>query len=443
MIYMHCIKLISAFILAVTVLASCTADDNFAPASSYDGSSVSSNPQRLPIEDVRHVMVMVAGGYNSLSEYIRDDMQELAEGYLPSGKGRMEDALVVLSRLTEKRGDYSTLSPVILYRLWKGSDGNVVRDTLYKWDPNVILSDASTIREALQLVSDMFPAAGYGMVFSSHASGWLPAGYYNDPAEYEDAHGGDGGLFGISRRGIRETFPPIPEFPAVKSIGQDKVGSESYEMELQDLSAAIPIHLEYLLFDACLNGCVEVAYAFRGVADIVGFSPTEVLANGFDYPSIATRLLRPQLNPVAVCQDYFAYYDAQSGSGRSATITVVDTRKMDRLAQVCAELFDRYHDKINSLDGNRVQGYFRYNRHYFYDLKDILVRAGINDEETALLDQAMAECIVYKAATPSFLGIDLSRANGLSMYLPSMGTRLLDEYYKENIAWNEATQLVK
>ena len=440
---MRCVKLISAVIFAATALASCTADDNFDPARFYDGSSVSSNPQRLPIEEVRHVMIMVAGGYNSLSEYIRADMKELSEGYLPTGKGRMEDVLVVLSRLPEKRGDYSTPSPVILYRLWKGSDGNVVRDTLYKWDTSAVLSDASTIGEALQMVSDMFPAAGYGMVFSSHASGWLPAGYYNDPAAYEEAHGGDAGFFGISRRGLRETFPPIPDYPAVKSIGQDKVGSESYEMELKDLSEAIPIHLEYLLFDACLNGCVEVAYAFRGIADIVGFSPTEVLADGFDYPSIAKRLLRPQLNPVAVCKDYFAYYDAQSGSGRSATITVVDTRKMEPLAEVCADLFDRYRDKINSLDGNRVQGYFRSNRHYFYDLKDILVRAGMTAEETALLDQAMSKCIVYKAATPSFLGIDLSRANGLSMYLPSMGTPRLDKFYKDNMAWNEATQLVK
>ena len=439
---MRCVKIISALLLAVTAIASCTKDDDFAPASSYDGTSVKSNPQRLPLEDVRHVMIMVAGAYNSLSEYIREDMQELSEGFLPSGKGRMDDALVVLSRLPEKRSDYSTLSPVILYRMWRGSDGNTVRDTLYKWHPSVVLSDASTMREALQIVADMFPAAGYGMVFSSHASGWLPAGYYNDPSEYEREHGGDA-LLGINRRGVRETFPPIPEFPAVKSIGQDRVGSESYEMELKDLSEAIPMHLDYLLFDACLNGCVEVAYAFRGVADIVGFSPTEVLANGFDYPSIAERLLRPQLNPVAVCQDYFAYYDAQAGSGRSATITVVDTRKMGPLAEVCSDLFERYRNKINSLDGNRVQGYFRANRHYFYDLKDILVQAGITAEETALLDQAMSECIVYKAATPSFLGIDLSRANGLSMYLPSMGTELLNKFYKENMAWNEATRLVK
>ena len=441
-------KLISALLVALVTLFSCTLDDNFRSGVSGEGTGSRRTDDRLPTPEVRHVMVMVAAGFNSLSSYIKDDMNELAQGYLPEGTSRSQDVLLVLSRFPQNFGGYSTPTPVTLYRLYAGPDGAAVRDTLYQWDPSVHLCDASTIREALELIADRFPAKGYGVVFSSHASGWLPSGYYNDPAAYESAHGGeeipDEGIFSArSLRARQEVFPPISAYPAVKSIGQDRDGTQSIEMELGQLAGAIPMHLEYLLFDACLNGCVEVAYAFKDVADVVGFSPTEVLANGFDYLKLARHLLRPELDPVAVCKDYFAFYDAQTGSNRSATITVVAPARMDALAAVCRQLFDKYREQIQVLPGAKVQGYFRFNRHYFYDLRDVLVQAGITEEETAQLDQALSECILYKASTPQFIGMSMLRVSGLSMYLPSMGTPLLDNFYKEQIAWNQVTELVQ
>jgi hypothetical protein len=99
------------------------------------------------------------------------------------------------------------------------------------------------------------------------------------------------------------------------------------------------------------------------------------------------------------------------------------------------------------MSGLQVQGYFRYNRHYYYDLKDILVNAGISAEEEALLQRALDNCILYKAATPSFMlgssGFYINHYSGLSMYLPSMGSDYLDNYYRTHLAWNQATRLVK
>ncbi len=143
-----------------------------------------------------------------------------------------------------------------------------------------------------------------------------------------------------------------------------------------------------------------------------------------------------------VCREYFEFYDSQSGSARSATITAVDTRRLDALADVCSSLFEKYRTAILSLDGKTVQGYFRYDKHFFYDLKDILVQAGITPEEEAQLDAALSACILYQAATPYFLGIPLERVCGLSMYLPSMGTAFLNQFYKDQMAWNDATYLV-
>ena len=100
----------------------------------------------------------------------------------------------------------------------------------------------------------------------------------------------------------------------------------------------------------------------------------------FDYKNITTHLFARPLDPVEVCREYFAYYNAQSGSSRSATITAVDTRKMDALEAVCKELFEAYRPILKTMSGSNVQGYFRYDRHYFYDLRDILVQAGISEQ---------------------------------------------------------------
>jgi len=176
---------------------------------------------------------------------------------------------------------------------------------------------------------------------------------------------------------------------------------------------------------------------------MIGFSPTEVLADGFDYLNITRRLLDTVPDPVDVCREYFEFYNSQSGSDRSATITAVDTRKMEPLAEICRTLFEKYRSSILALDGNRVQGYFRYNKHYFYDLRDILVQAGITWSEEQELNAALEACLLYQAATPYFLNLSLSRVCGLSMYLPSMGTDFLNHFYQDQIAWNKATQLVK
>lgn len=437
---------IAAFLLLVAGVASCFKDSNFSFKSSADSSGSYVAPVREPLSpDQRNVLLYIAGGFNSLSGYLSNDIADLESGTLPGRNSSTDPVLLVLSRLPRDPAnpDYTDPMAPVLFRLYAGSDGAPVRDTLKVWSEETPLSQVETMADAFEQVNRAFPGNNrYGIIFSSHASGWLPPRYYENPSAYEAAAKGSPAF---SRRAVQEYFPPIDRsaFPAVKSVGMDN-GATNYEMDLDQFVAAIPFHLDYLLFDACLMGCVEVAYELRGVADLVGFSQTEVLAEGFDYARLSTHLLTRNPNPMAVCQDYFNYYDAQTGGYRSATISLIDTREMDSLTEVCRSLFEKYRTQISQLAGSRVQGYFRFSRHYFYDLKDILVQAGITPEEEALLQQALDRCIQYKAATPSFISsFSINHYSGLSMYLPSMGTALLDKYYRERIAWNRATGLVK
>ena len=414
-------RLIWTLLAVLLVATACSKDAGFEMGISGADSASRSSSERGYSMPSRRVMVMISAGYNSLSGYLSEDLKDLESGYLPEGTYFNADVLLVLARLPKSAGDYASPSAPVLYRLWANRSGEVQRDTIQVWGGDTQLCTKETIHEALSTTQKKYPAQSYGVVFSSHGSGWLPPGYYTDPSQFEPSSG---------------------SLWSLRSIGQDKTPTGGTEMDLNDFADAIPMHLDYCLIDACLSGCVEVAHALKGKADIVGFSPTEVLADGFDYKNITTHLFARPLDPVEVCREYFAYYNAQSGSNRSATITAVDTRKMDALEAVCKELFEAYRPTLKTMSGGNVQGYFRYDRHFFYDLRDILVQAGISEQEKARLDAALSQFIVYQAATDYFLSIPLTRVCGLSMYLPSMGSTYLNNYYKEHVSWNQATELV-
>lgn len=448
---------VKAFItlLSLLLFTACFKDDNFSYKSSYAGSGSVEELTRVPSQETRSVLLLYSAGFNSLNSYLAEDIEDLAKGFLPGREVRSDPVLLVYSRQPYtyvqtnglEKPDYSTKTRSFLIRLYAGADGQPHRDTLRAWSKSKAACSAETMQDVLTYVRDQFPAKSYGMIFSSHASGWLPATYYDNPNTYEKTHTADAGVpispYSLRRALPQEDYPAIEAFPAVKSIGQDQYTAESIEMELKDFADAIPMHLDYLLLDACLSGGVEVAYQLRGKADIVGFSQTEILADGFNYSTLGAHLLKQEPDPVSVCVDYFQHYDAQSGQDRSATISVVDTRKMDALAAVCRELFDAYREQLHTMSSSSVQRYFRFDRHFFYDLEDILLKAGITAEEQAALEAALDECIVYKAATPSFLSIPLNTTSGFSMYLPSRGTNLLDRFYRSNMAWNDATQLIQ
>ena len=439
-------------LLVLAALVSCTRDDNFSFKRGEASGAADSwaSTTRVESEQTRNVMLLYSAGFNTLANYLDEDIKELPMGFVPQKGNRADHILLVYSKLTARSSDtglcgqnFSVPTESALFRLYT-QGGKVVQDTIKVWGTDVDACNPETLREVLQVVYDRFPAKGYGMVFTSHATGWLPAGYYADPSKF-DGKSYDNGISwsSIKRIAPREEFPPIDPFPAVKTLGQDNIPNAPLEMELDDFANAIPYRLDYLLFDACLTGCVEVAYQLRGKADIVGFSQTEVLADGFNYKTLAARLLQNTPDPQAVCQDYFNIYDAKQGQQKSATISLVDTRKMDQLASVCGTLFEKYRDKLQTMSDANVQGYFRFGRHFFYDLKDVLVKAGITSEEQAALDDALSQCVVYKAATEYFISIQINTACGLSMYLPSRGSAYLDGFYKARLAWNKDTQLVK
>ena len=409
---MRRLHIIAALLLPL-MLASCFKDPNFEPGSGSSGSHP--QPGRLPTKEVRNVMIMYSAGFNNISNSLSIDLDEMLYGFVPTASSWADNILLVFSR----RKLYDDSSPVapVLYRIYKDESGTAIRDTLLTWDKTTQATDPAVIKEVFDFARSEFPAKGYGLVYSSHASGWIP-----DPGRTK----------GIS----------------VKSVGQDSDTGRVHETELYEFVDAIPYPLDYILFDACFMACVEVAWALKDKTPIIAFSPTEIMSDGFNYNTLAERLIgSSEPNPLAVCEDYFAQYTDPQQRTPYASITLVDTRKMDDLASVCKTLFEKYRLQIALLNYNQVQKYFRpghnpWHEHLF-DLRDMLVKAGINASETEAFDKALAACILYERHTAIFMELPLKNVCGLSVFLPSTGNTSLKSYYKQHVSWNTETQLIK
>lgn len=444
------------FILAAQIFmfASCSKESIHGDGFDHTTSANQGTSVRVPISEKRHVLVLYSAGYNSLSDYLQEDIKDLKNGWIP-GSSRSSNILLVYSHFTTKKNSYSSPNSPTLTRLSTDMNGNLICDTLLRYPAETYSATAEQLQTVMEYVRKTFPADSYGMIFSSHATGYLPSGYYTNPYSYV-FNEKDGMMYRGGRRSFRTHPVPYiepehdPSLPAVKSIGQDQVGTygnyQSYEIEIDDFAKALPMKMEYILFDACLMGGVEVAYELRNKCRYVAFSQTEVLAEGFNYTTIASHLIGSETpDPQAVCEDYYHQYDIQTGIYHSATISMVDCTRMEPLAEVCRELFDRYGMAIMTLnpESKDVQQYFRSKYHWFYDLKDIIAKAGATEEELQRVQNALDQCICYKAATPKFMdSFYIKTYSGLSMYLQSQGTNELDKYYR-TLEWDKATSLVK
>ena len=390
-------------------------------------------------EATRKVMLLYEAGFNSLGGYMTTNISDLQQGYLP-GKGRDEDILLLFSHLTKSSRNYTSETAPAMIRLYTDR-GKVISDTLKVWPVGTSVANGAMVTEVFNWVKENFPAAGYGAIMSSHATGWLPEGYFSNPKPYE---GNDRSI-------------PYSWSPRMRTFGQEyySSGSKIEEIEIKDLAAAIPYKLDYILFDACLMATVEVAWELRNVCSYLAVSPCEIPAAGFNYKTLAGHLLQPEVPDLkAVCMDYFAAYEKDTMYG--ATISMIDCGALEPLAAACNTLFDRYRSGILNLDGRNVQVYDRTmsGKHYyiFFDLKDMLREAGATEDDLAFLQKALDQALVYEAHTARFIDVKLDRCCGLATYLPAYpdyrrdswhGTEFLDGFYKSNISWNDATGLVE
>lgn len=391
--------------------------------------------------------VMMCFGFNNLSSSLAEDIRDLEKGFIP-GSAPLENYLFVFSHLVES--SYSTPSSPKLQRIYLGPDGNPMKETLLEMEPGTISNRAECIREVLEFLKEKYPEIeSFGVLMSSHGTGWTPPGYCTTGYKNE----GNSDVIEWRRSAFPETYlsgeylyEPVP---GVKSMGYTVTGANptvAYETDIREIADLLPFKLDYIIFDACFMGGVELACEFRDKCNFVVASQTEILSDGMDYTTMISDLLEGnRADLVSLATNYFNHYNLSIGSKRSATISVVDCSKLGTLAAVCRNLFRNYDISKDNVDASKLQKYFYYTNHaWFYDLYSIVQAAGVSETELSDLQWALDECILYKAATPTFAlyGFPIDTHSGLSMYLPEKERTQLNSYYGE-LTWNKLTGLLK
>ena len=354
----------------------------------------------------RQVVLMYLAGNNSLSAEGQSDYASLKESWLPRQKDK-EQIFLVYHHFVDQ-------TPM-LKRLYLDRQGNAIEEIITEYPFNTNSADPATLSAVIADAEAAWPAARHGIILWSHASGFLPEGYYINPKE--QSHGA-----------------------GMLSFGED----HGVEMELGDLRKALSkYHYEFILFDCCLMANVEVAYEMRNCGDYLVFSPTEILSDGFPYESIIQPLFSLSAEEASkqVCRSYMEQYRAQSGQYQSATISLVRSAGLNALAAACKPIFQQHREQILTIDRSKIQPYFRFNKHWYYDLDDFVGRVA-TDAEYRTFISALDQTVVFKDATDSFLSIDIKHYSGLSIYIPRPEYTVLNNFYK-TLQWNQATELVQ
>ena len=319
-----------------------------------------------------------------------------------------------------------TPSGATLGRMEATSEGTTLR-TVESYGAENSASGA-TLERVLRTVWERSPATGYGLLFFSHATGWLPAGTLGHPS-------------------------------GSRSVGSDH-GSE---IELESFSAALPegMPLDYVVFECCLMAGAEVALALAGHTDWVLASSAEVVEPGFrplyaDNLALLTDGGRPVEEQLAAFgQRYMAHVRTLSGTGCSATLSLIRTSSMPALAAAVRRVTRGFADEegrdtppagLQHFDRPGAYG-DRPAAARFYDLEAYVEACLADPDAEASFRGALADAVVWRDATERFLGgdgslykgFDIGRHCGLTLYVPRGEFPALNETYRRT-AWWQATR---
>jgi len=227
------------------------------------------------------------------------------------------------------------------------------------------------------------PADDYGLVLWSHGTGWLEDGMTdNGNKEIKRAFGLDGNK-------------------------QMNVTALAKALDGQDFS--------FVYFDCCYMASVEVAYELRHATPAILASVTELPLGGMPYDENVPVLLAHTPNLAAAAANTFRYYDNMSGSGRTCTISVINTGALDRLAAATHEI---YAAATPLPEGYMPQAFERGGTCRHYDLADYVEHIASDPEALDRWNKALDDAVSYAAATPMiFNTLTIRRHCGLSTYV--------------------------
>ncbi len=232
---------------------------------------------------------------------------------------------------------------------------------------------AVTISRMEEVIADtklLAPANKYGIVLWSHADGWL-------------------------ENGIEEECNSL-------SFGYHS----GKRMNLTSLRMALEGKgFDFIYFDCCLMGGVEVAYELRHCADYILACPSELPREGSNYVDNVKEIADGSVEALvrAATNTYNLYNTKALAEERTATVTVIRTSALDELAKTTKAIYEVTGMEHPLSIVTNYYGSATTRQAYYLDFgeyvealcKQYSVDEALLSEFNAALDQA----VVYHAAT--------------------------------------------
>lgn len=378
------------------------------------------NPEN-PVKVNRTVlMYMVAD--NSLYRDLIGDINEMEEGFKDGTNGTL------LVYLFPKAGDQAPMGNPKIYKIQHDKDSKVINSKVIKEYTDAVRHDPldpavmrSVIEEAMRLA----PADSYALGFSSHSTGWVPVGAKLSAPQDQITSWANFGK----------------ELPATRTYGQ--ITTYKTQMEIYDMAAkALPqdTKFDFLFFDACLMGGVEVAYQLRNNTEYMLFSSTEVLATGFPYVKMIPLMFEPKANVVGMADEFATYYGAQQGMYQSGTVSVVETAKLEALSAATKKVTQS--NPLATIDSDKIF-YFTGNLHspMWFDLEDYIVKTWPQAPDLEGFTQALRDAVAYQWASSNFFDIPILSHCGMTSFVPQEYHKNIAPVYTQKYDWSKDSGL--
>lgn len=397
---MRCHLPILLFLILPTLLGSCIKEE------------IGPEKPRYP---TRTVLVYLAGD-NNLSE-LSLVTEKLRQSWSYNGNRCLiyYDAADAPPRLLSLRGGCSTYPEPFVETLATYDEENSASREVF----------ARVVRDA----AERCPADSYGLLYISHSTGWLPVGTLQNPNLT----------------------------PEGRSVGYDRnvgLSGGAPEMELQEFADAIEDgHFDFIVFETCLMGGVEVAYALREKTRYLLVSSAELLIPGFlpvygkAFPMLMNTSVSVEESLKGAAAAYYEYIDRLPDPYRSTTLSIIDTRYLESLADRVGEVYRISHivpdlNLLQHFDRPGSYGDIPASPRYF-DFMECMGRLATEEQYNALKG-LMEKVVVWKASTPHFLrwekdGFPIEHHCGLTTYVEQDVFPRLNASYRET-AWYRDTR---
>ncbi len=366
-----------------------------------------------------------ASGNQGLYPYFKQNLDSIESAITKAGQmnGR---ALVFLSTSADK----SSLYEITLVN-------NKIQHTTIKEYSGNSYTTADGITQLLNDVKSNAYALNYAMVISSHGIGWT---FKDDWNNYPYSAKPKRNVHGFKNCiGNNVPYYPTRFYGSVDDINNYGTDIESLETGIRNAG----VKMQFILFDDCYMANVETAYQLKDVTNFLIGSTSEVMAEGMPYQTMWTALASATPSYSTITNEFYKFYSNYKAP--CGTLSVIDCRQMDKLAELMKLINSKFKFDSNKLDSIQVLDGF--SKSIFYDMKDYVDslctdKDLLNDFNSAF-KQAIKSTVntdsIYSAVNPLVGGqfIKLNNYSGITISDPSINSVALKG--KEKTTWWKAT----